>query len=368
MSKREHAIRGEVAKGVAGGSSLLRFSDSGRSPAATAERSPKFQRTVERAQRLRKGRSETPIDVPVQARSVERLSTLERARYRRSQALLASEGSVLAILRTGNMHLAGLGVYEALLAHSWRIRFSDPEEMLWLLQAAVELAESFDPRDYGIKYVADMQARAWGELANAYRIGDHFQPAARAFSKAFALFQKGSGDPYLKARLLELECSLQGARREFSLALDQLQILSNLYRDLGEPHLAGRSLIIRALYAFNSGRTQDAIQINKTGQELINPKCDPTLSMQAVHNDLLYLVDLGQCSQAKSSLFTNRRNLIYKDRISALKLRGLEGRISYGLGEFPNAEVAFREVKEGLTGAGKSFYRANEAPPQTDEV
>lgn len=358
MSEHKHGTRGGTATGNVGGLPPARSGDPGRLLAAAAKRPRKSRRTAERAQRLWEGRDETLFDVPLQARSVERLSRRERARYRKLLALLAAEGSVVAFLRTGNMHLAGLGVYEALLAQGWKIRFNNPEKMIRLHQAAVELAESLDPRGYGKKRIADLQARAWGELANAYRAGDRLRSSAQALGKAFALSQNGSGDLYLKARLLDLECSLQGARREFAVALGQLETLSNLYRDLGEPHLAGRSLIIRALYTSYSGRPHDAIQINKEGLELIDRQREPALFMHAIHNHLFFLVDLGRCAQARRSLFENRRNLIYKERISALRLRGLEGRISYGLGELLSAEIAYREVKEGLAEVGKSFYGA----------
>lgn len=358
MSERKRGTRGGTATGKVGGFPPAKSGDSGRLLAAVAKRPRGSRRAAERAQRLWEGRDETLLDVPLQARSVERLSKKERARYRKALALLAAEGSVVAFLRTGNMHLAGLGVYEALLAQGWKIRFNDPEEMIRLHQAAVELAESFDLRGYGKKRIADLQARAWGELANACRTGDRLRSSARAFGKAFALFHNGTGDPYLRARLLDLECSLQGTQREFAVAMDQLETLSNLYRRLGEPHLVGRSLIIRALYTFYRNRPQDAIQINNEGLELIDRQREPALFMHAIHNHLLFLVDLGHYAQARRALFENRRNLIYKERVSALRLRGLEGRISYGLGEPLSAEIAFREVKEGLAEIGMSFYGA----------
>ncbi len=80
--------------------------------------------------------------------------------------------------------------------------------------------------------------------------------------------------------------------------------------------------------------------------------------MCALHNHLLFLVDLKRYPKALRVLFDNRQNLIYKDRISALRLRGIEGRINYGLGNLVSAEMAFREVKEGLTEEGMNFHAA----------
>ncbi|MFL6193724.1 MAG: hypothetical protein ACJ75H_06100 [Thermoanaerobaculia bacterium] len=300
---------------------------------------------------------ENPLDFPLQARSLKQLSKKERRRYHRVRSLLSSGGGTASLL-LANIPLAGLGVYEAILAQSWAARFADPEKMVQLAELAVEVAQGFDPRGYGSKRVADLQARAWGELGNAFRTADRLRSAQQAFGKAFHLLHRGSGDLYLKARLFEFEASLLGAWREFPLALQRLTSLSNMYLDLGEPHLAGRAFITRALYTFYSGETGRAAALNEDGLRLINRQRDPALLLLAVHNHLLFLVDLGHYDQAQRLLFENRQNFIYKDRISALRLRGIEGRISYGLGKLLSAEIAFREVKAGLLDAGMHFLGA----------
>jgi tetratricopeptide (TPR) repeat protein len=247
------------------------------------------------------------------------------------------------------MPVAGLGVFEALLAQSWAVRFTNPQEMVHLAEAAVEVAKEFDD---------DLLARAWGELANAYRTADRLRSAEKAFGQAYALLPNGTGDPYLRARLFDLEASLLGTAREFPLALRRLVSLTNLYHDLGEVHLAGRALVTRALYTSYSGQTEEALHLNADGLDLIDRRGDPVLYMMAVHNHLLFLVDLGSYAQAKRTLFEHRCHLIYRDGVGALRFRGLEGRISYGLGELVSAEIAFRETKEGLAAAGMSFYGA----------
>jgi tetratricopeptide (TPR) repeat protein len=291
---------------------------------------------------------EIVLDVPLQAQALARLSRRERASYLRARALL-DLGTGARSLSLADVPLAGVGVFEALLARSWAVRFTDPQEMVHLAEVAVEMAKDFD---------ADLLARAWGELANAFRTADRLRSAKQAFGQAYALLPKGAGDPYLRARLFDLEASLLGTLREFPLALRRLSSLSNLYRDLGEDHLAGRALITQALYTSYSGQSEEAIQLNADGLALIDRHGDPLLHLMAVHNHLLFLVDLGRYSQAKRSLFESRQSLIYENRITGLRFRGLEGRISYGLGELVSAEIAFRETKEGLAAAGMSFYGA----------
>jgi tetratricopeptide (TPR) repeat protein len=297
------------------------------------------------------------LDVPIQARALKRLSPRELSRYLRARALLKSGGGT-RLLFQGNMSLSGLGVYEALLAQSWATRFNDPDEMVCLAEAATHVAQCFNPCGYGKKRIADFQARAWGELANAYRIVDRLRSSQQTFGQAYASMQVGTGDPYLKARLFDLEASLLGKWREFPLALARLASLSNVYQELGEPHLAGRSFIIRALYTFYSGKTEEATRLNQEGISLIDRQRDPSLFMQALHNHLVFLVELRLFEPARRVLFENRQHLIYKDRVSALRLRGTEGRISYGLGQLVSAEIAFREAREGFCEIGLTYVSA----------
>lgn len=294
-------------------------------------------------------------DVPLQAQALEHLSQRERIRFLRATSLLSSGGGAHALVLR-DMPLAGLGVYEAFLAESWARRFHDPEEMVQLGSVALEIALTLDPRGYGAKRVADFQARAWGELANAHRTADCLHQARQAFGQAFAIYEQGTGDRHLRARLLDLEASLLGASREFNLALPRLHTLSNLYLGLGEPHLAGRALITQALYTSYSGQPEEALRLNQEGSALIDRQRDSTLFMHTIHNRLLFLVDLGRCSEARRFLFENRHNLVYKDFVTALRLRWIEGRISYGLGELVSAEIAFREVTIGLANAEMSLH------------
>src|SRR5262249_40802594 len=148
-----------------------------------------------------------------------------------------------------------------------------------------------------------------------------------------------------KARIFDLEASLLGTLRDLPMALYRLSSLASLYLDLGETHLAGRTLITNALYTFYEGDAKKAMELNQKGIDLIDRFRDPDLFMLALHNELMYLIDLKLYPEAQRVLFDNRRNLLYKDRVFALKLRWLEGRINYGNKKFVSAEYAFREAK-----------------------
>lgn len=282
-------------------------------------------------------------------------TTRERIKFKKALSLLGPGDNVLALADKGNMAVAGLGAYEAFLARSWAARYDDPQLMCHLAKAAVVAAKSFDPEVYGAQQVSDYKARAWAELGNAYRVADRFDEASSAFEKAHKLRKAGTGDLGLKAYILNLHASLLGAQREWEAALDWLKILPGLYRDLGEPHLAARTLITQALYTHYSGHPEKAIRINNDGLSLIDRDRDPELVTVALKNYLLFLTDSGQFQVAWRILFEHRPRFQALGRVAAVKVRGIEGRINYGLGKLTSAELIFREVKQSFAKLGLRF-------------
>ncbi|HEX7181211.1 MAG TPA: hypothetical protein VF756_05170 [Thermoanaerobaculia bacterium] len=290
------------------------------------------------------------------ARRAQTLPTIrERLEFRKALSLLGPGEGVLALADKGDMAVAGLGAYEAFLARSWAVRFDDPQLMCHLAKAAVAATKSLDPEIHGAQQVADYKARAWAELGNAYRAIDQFEEAAAAFKKAYEWQEAGTGDQALKARLLDLHASYQGAKREWEDALDTLKILPGLYHELGQPHFAGRALIVKALYANNSGNPEKAIDINDEGLALIDHDRDPELVTIAIKNHLLYLTDSGKFDVAWRLLFEHRPRFQVLGQVTAVKLRAIEGRINYGLGKLASAESIFREVKQGFAEHGLRF-------------
>ena len=291
------------------------------------------------------------------ARRAVALSLREQVRFKKALSLLRPKKDVRA-LTAGGMMVKGEGVYEALLLQSWMLRYDDAQNMCHLARVAVEMCDTFDPKACGPQRVADLQARAWGELGNAYRVANRYREAEEAFVMAFSSFQQGSKDRVLFLRLLDLEASLLGTLRTFELALDRMATLSRMYRDSGDFHLAGRALITKALYTYYHGDTEAACRTIEEGLSLIDRDRDPSLVLVAAFDQLLFLVDLGRYPEANRVLFENRPQFTDQGRIAMLKLRGIEGSISYGQGKLDSAEIAFRESKAGFVKAELSFLIA----------
>jgi tetratricopeptide (TPR) repeat protein len=289
------------------------------------------------------------------ARRAAFLPENELERFRQALSLLQSGQGVMALAKDGDMSVEGLGVYEALLARSWAVRYDDPREMCHLASVAVTVAEGLDSEVHGGAAVKDRQARAWGELANSYRVGDRLHEAEQAFGAAFSLARQGTGDPRLRMRLLDLEASLLGTQREFDLALPRLTALSELHHEAGDPHQEGRALVSKALYTFYSGSALEALRINSEALRLIDMDRDPSLAAIAAKNQSLFLVECGRYREARKILFKSRARFAAMGHIVRLRLRGIEGRIDYGVRRYESAEAAFREVKRGFEEAGMGF-------------
>jgi tetratricopeptide (TPR) repeat protein len=288
------------------------------------------------------------------ARRTAYLPLRERVRFRKALALLEVGNTVLALV-DGDLELNGLGVYEALLVRSWDRRYESPREMCHLARTAVQVAHRLESETYGPWRVSDYLARAWGELANALRVGDQFRESEEAFGTAFEFFAQGSQDRRILMRLLDLEASLLGTRREFSLALERLSFLSKLYHEAGERHMSGRALITKALYLYYKGDTHEASDTLAEGLGLIDKDRDPSLMVVSSLNQLLLLVECGRFKEARKFLFKNRGRLSGAGSTLLMRLRWTEGLISYGLGELESAEISFREVKKSSAELGLEF-------------
>lgn len=282
------------------------------------------------------------------------LSASEQKLFRRALSLLRSGDGVLALTDAG-MNVKGEGVYEALLFLSWESRYDDPWYMCHLAKVAAEMCDTFDPKVYGTQQIADLRARAWGELGNAYRVANRYREAEQALGTAFRFCHQGTGSRALSLRLLDLEASLLGTLRAFELAWDRLDTLTRMYREEGDLHLAGRALITKALYTYYSGDTDKACQLADEGLRLIDENRDPSLILIGTFNQVLFLVDAELYSEANRLLFEYRPRFTEQGRIAKIKLRGIDGCIHYGKGNLESAEIAFREEKAGFVEAEMTF-------------
>ncbi len=251
------------------------------------------------------------------------------------------------------------GLCERLQERSWELRQKAPSKMVKLAKRAVEAAQSIDPDRYGAPHVADLSARAWAGLANAYRISDQLTLAEEAFSQAFEARRQGTGSPLLRARLAELSASLLCDQRHFPSAFQLLDFAHQCYLRHHSPHEAGRALIQKGIHTGRSGDPEDGIRLLARGLHLIDRARDSKLVFQSLHNILLFRVELGKFKSARRQIFEMR--LLYErhdDQILKTKLRWIEGKVFLGLGEIDRAIRAFQQAKDGFLPLGMDYDAA----------
>lgn len=250
------------------------------------------------------------------------------------------------------------GLCEVLLERSWSLRHEDPKQMLRLAGLAIEAADRLDPEKYGAPETFDLRARAWGEYANACRVSDDLVRADAAISRAVDLRKQGSGSEPLHARLAELAAGIMSHRRQFPGAFQALDLAFAIHRKLGDAKSAARVLVQRGIYTGRSGDPEQGIQILAQALRQIGED-DPKLRFLVLHNILLFRVERGEFRAASMQLFEMRPLYTrHAGAVDLVKLRGIEGKIAAGLGEWDKAERAFLQVREEFEARGQFYHAA----------
>ena len=279
-----------------------------------------------------------------EARKAHRARQREQMEAARAAGILTQEEGLKASLKLPRK-MREIASLEALLAKSWSLRHESPSEMVQFAMLAVQRAKQLDPGRHDIEKVMDLRGRAYAELGNAYRVLDQHDLAEQNLDRARQVLDLGSGDESLQTRLLDLEASLAADRRRFDLAAYYLLKVIEFHQRNGDRHLEGRAMISRGLYVGYSGDPKEAIRILQEGLALIDKQREPRLVYSALHNLLLFIVELGDYRAAKKFRLRNIEILSRDEgRTNAIGLRWIIGRIDAGLEIQGSAEVAFREV------------------------
>jgi tetratricopeptide (TPR) repeat protein len=161
--------------------------------------------------------------------------------------------------------------------------------------------------------------------------------------------------------LLDLKAPLRMAQRRFPEALKLLDraIELFLHGEHQDPHLAGRSLISKALLLTEMGDSSSAIQALKKANGLIDPKRDPRLVL-CIHHNLVYLLSKVDQHQEAAALLPQLKELAAthgsaKDR---LRLDWVEGLIAVGLGDHEQARQLLARVRQTFLDEGNVYEAA----------
>jgi tetratricopeptide (TPR) repeat protein len=256
--------------------------------------------------------------------------------------------------------LHGWPLCEALLRKSYEARFTDPKRMLVLAESAAGVAKHIRVERYPWPgFLADIRARAFADLGNAYRINDRLSEADTAFERARDYLEDGTGDPFLHAHVLDLEASLRRAQRRLEDDIALLDQVSSLYREAGDLHLAGRALISKGLNMHLRGYPRETVRLCEEGLRLLEPERDLQLVKVSQQVLLHARIDCGEYRQASQLLLqSGLREAFAAEPLNLVKLQWMEGKIHAGLGRPSRAERAFSEARRELIKRGQVYDAA----------
>jgi tetratricopeptide (TPR) repeat protein len=248
---------------------------------------------------------------------------------------------------------------QLLLRRSREQNFQDASLGESLALLALEVLEHLDVSYYGRESVEDLRARAWGYVANSRRIKADLRGAEQAFALSFAALARGTREPMERAVLLDLRASLLRAQRHFCEALRLLRRAIVVFRQLGEQHRAGRSLLSMSTVHHVAGEPEKAIPILYQALELIDPAREPRLLLVAWHNLTDDLAETGQFMEAQK-LLVKARALYqrFPQPWSRNPRIWVEGKIARGLGQEGDAEALFLRARDGFLAEDAAYDTA----------
>jgi tetratricopeptide (TPR) repeat protein len=242
-------------------------------------------------------------------------------------------------------------IFEALLQRAQELRHENPHEMVLCSFVAVITARRME--GYPSEHLADFNARALVEYANALRVADRLSQAAEQLDLAEQWFAAGTRDAVLGLRLQDVRASLYGSQQHYGAAIDLLDEVIRGRLQLGDRSGAARALIGQGVFAAFAGRLEEAFTHLDKALELVDSHGEPELVALARHNYIDFLVDAGRCAEALEILLAHRTDLLaLGGRVNRWKLLGNEGRIYGGLGQLDVAESLLREARQGCLEAG----------------
>lgn len=161
--------------------------------------------------------------------------------------------------------------------------------------------------------------------------------------------------------LLDLKASLRLAQRRFPEAIELLDDAVGLFLE-GEhrnPHLAGKSLILKGLLLIEMGDTEPAFQALEKANGLIDPDREPRLLLCIRHNLADNLSKAGRHREAEA-LLPGLRELAatHGSAQDRLRLDWVEGRVAASLGDHDRACRLLTQVRQTFLEEGNAFDAA----------
>jgi tetratricopeptide (TPR) repeat protein len=238
------------------------------------------------------------------------------------------------------------GLMERLLGAGTELGRHDPAAAVDVALLAVEVSRHLDVDRYGREQVADMRAGALVALGNTRRLASDFSGAQKAFRHAHNWLRRGTGDPQEEGRLRTMEASLLRDLGRFEEAAASLETAIQIYREVGDHYLEGRTLI-KLADSVGYLDAERGVELSRSALALPEIRKDPYLELCARHNLIWFMNDTGRPREAQVLLnLTRPLYRRFRDDWTKLRQAWLEARIAHQLGELEEAENLLIQLTE----------------------
>jgi tetratricopeptide (TPR) repeat protein len=201
------------------------------------------------------------------------------------------------------------GLCELLCKESVRLALVDAERAIESAELAVLVSDLLKEEAPGsVCRLYQLRGYAWAHDANARRVQGDLHNADESFSIAESWWEAGAGlgDALgYEPMFLEIKSSLRIAQRRFTEAFESLDRMYAIYaggREHQDVHLAGRTLIKKALALAEMGEPEQAIGLLRNAEELVDAGRDLRLFVCLRHNLLWNLTTIEAYEEARIML------------------------------------------------------------------
>jgi tetratricopeptide (TPR) repeat protein len=251
------------------------------------------------------------------------------------------------------------GLAEHLVEECRRLWSDDPVRAQTLAELAVTVIGTLDPKEHLAVALSDLEAEAWGCVANCLRIRSDVRRVEEIFELAEELRLQGGGDPLEEAMLLDLRGSYLIDQRRFKAAEKVLRRAIRLFGKAGDRHREGRTTMKFARLYREKGETAEAIRTLERARSLVDPHQEPRSRLLVEQNLAVYLREAGRLAEAERAVeMAHELAEASGSRLDRLRVRWTEGLLRHEARHLAPAVAALQAVRAGFVSEGLAYDAA----------
>jgi len=236
------------------------------------------------------------------------------------------------------------GLCQRLLAESAEVRLSDPRRSHDRAALATTVADLLDEDEYHPQWTAELRAKCHANYANSLRLLGDYATSEREFAVAEQWVERGLRQGSAECMVLAMKASLLLDEYRHLEAEALLQRVERHHRDREEHVATARTLLQLGRVSYARGAPTEAAQRVAQALEILGHENDLFLENVARHNLVKYLLESGDCDQAREAFDQLRP---FEKRHLRLRQLWLEGDLLRAEGDLNGAARCYDDVRVG---------------------